>query len=252
MSTQPQNPEKNSSIIIQPPEEISKPQRKNRNNPPSKPTKKDFNRFAKWRTGLADDEISQEEGNKASVLHVRESIQRVLAWQQINALPIVTASAHEVILKHISSVDQIIGEFAQATKTRTVQEPVTRKTDDGEVTVTRKLDGKDVPVYVTREIVEIDYNTRARVLETLKDLRDMVASKESKTNVNFGTQVGTVNNIGGRSFEDRVRQRREARGLKDEEDSEESQPVQDAEFEDIDPDNLDGDGEEITADESSS
>jgi hypothetical protein len=179
----------------------------------TKPSRLDLTRYAKWRAGTSDEDIAQNEPKgPRDVGIIRESIQRVLAWQQINSLPMVTTAAHEVILKHIPTVDRIIEDFGRATKTRKV---------------TEIIDGKEV----SRDVVEIDYATQARVLESLKDLRDMVASKESKTNVNFGTQVAGNVNLTTRSFEDRIRKKREARGLKDEEDSiGEAEIIQDAEF----------------------
>jgi hypothetical protein len=215
------------------PEAISKPQAKTTLR---KPSRRDFARYAKSRLGITDEDIALAEPHgPVDPQKIRESIQAVATWQQINSLPIVTASAHEIILKHFESLDQIIGEFATATKTRTISEVI-------EVLV----DGKPTQKHVVREIVEIDYNTRARVIEHLKDLRDMVASKESKTNVNFGTQVGSVTNIGGRSFEDRIHKKREARGLTNDVDSSDPVPlIEDAEFEDDVE-------EEVIKDESSS
>lgn len=197
---------------------------------------------------MAIEDIAQDEPSTGPVAEslVNQSIQIVLAWQQANSLAIVTPSAHEVILKHISTVDEIIGEFATATKTRTIQVPRTRLDGDNEITVTRKLDGKDIPVFDTIEVVEIDYNTRGRVIEHLKALRDMVASKETKLINDNRTQTATTN-IYGTSFEQKIHKKLEARGLKHDEDTEEIEQIQDAEFDE----ELEEDEEEV-ADESSS
>jgi hypothetical protein len=212
MSTPPQNPEKVSLELVLPPELTSKRSTKKS----EEPTKKDLRRWARWRQRASEEDIARDE--HTSTLKVRESIQKVLAYQQTNSIEIVTPRVHEVILKHIATVDQIITDLASATRTRTITE--------------KDANGAEIK----RDVVEIDYRTRRSAIEALSELRDMVASKETKTSVNFGTQIqaGSLT-IGSRSFEDRVRKKREEHGLRNTEPdpAEAAEEVEDAEFEDL-------------------
>jgi hypothetical protein len=217
MSTPPQNPEKVSLELVPQPDSISKPsKRKN-----AKPTEKDLKRWARWKTRTPDEDIARDE--HVPLQKVRESIQRVLAYQQSNSIEIVTPRVHEVILNRLGDADQVIADLAQATRTREVAEKTTMP--DGTVIETKKL------------VAEADHRIRRTAIDALKDLRDMVASKETRVSVNSGTQIGALN-IGSRSFEERMRTKRAQNGLTQEENSEPAEI--EAEFEDIDdPDNSD-------------
>jgi len=134
------------------------------------------------------------------LVKIHSSIQKVLAYMQQNSLEIVTAKVHSVILDQLPDVDRVLTELMSATTTRTVK-----------VQIIDPLDPHKTQT-VERDLVEIDYHTRRSAIKALSDLRDMVASKETKTNVNFGTQVQGSVHIGGRSFEDRIRKLRETKG----------------------------------------
>src|SRR4029077_19411821 len=113
-------------------------------------------------------------------------------------LDIVTARVHVVVLNHLDNVDRVIEDLSRATKCREVNENLVKP--DGTIVETKRL------------VEEIDHRIRRSAIDALKDLREMVASKETKVNVNSGIQVGLLS-LGGRSFEDRVRKKREEHGL---------------------------------------
>lgn len=133
------------------------------------------------------------------------------------------------MLNHLDNVDRVIEDLTNATRTREVTEKVVGP--DGAMVETKKL------------VTEIDHRTRRSAIDALKDLRDMVASKETKVNINNGNQIGSVT-ISGRSFEERVRTKRAQNGLQtqteDSDDPADSETV-DAEFEDVDPDDPESD-----------
>jgi hypothetical protein len=149
-----------------------------------------------WRHRTPEDDIAKREGT--NVLKVNASIQRVLTYMRSHSIEILTAKVHEVVLDQLPAVNQVITELTQATKSRTVTE--------------KYPDGKGGMLTIVREVGEIDYRTRKSAIDALSKLRDMVVSKEVKTDINFGNQNYNLQ-IVSRSFEDRVRKKREAHGL---------------------------------------
>lgn len=172
-------------------------------------------------TDIAGDERLKDPAR----IHI--SIQKVLSYMQQNSLEVVTAGVHSIILGRLEDVDRVIGELASATRTHTRKERVYDDPND-----------RSKFRIVEYDVVEIDHHVRRSAIDALKDLRDMVASKESKTNVNFGNQFAGPISISGRSFEDRVRRLRETKGANPPEeeylpDEEEDEDLADSEDEHI-------------------
>src|SRR5437660_8693153 len=213
--------EKNSSALVRQPKlTLTPPPKTNQT-----PSRRDLRRWARWRAGETDEEIAKSDGG-TSILKVQASIQRVLAYKSYNSLELVAARVNEITLDQLPDMDRIITELANATRTE-------------------------------GDKIEIDYATRRSAIDALSKLRDLI--KENKQTVNIGDrsiqQINSSGNVflgAGRSFEDRMRKKREEHGLRNEEVDQPGPPEIEAEFDDLDDDDgTDGDAMVENADSSS-
>jgi len=184
------------------------------------PSEKALKCFALYKDGLDDSDIAQRVRTRPE--SVRRYIQEVLVYMRVCSPEVLAARTTDVILSHLPNVDKVLNDLTNAT------------------------------VKDSQGNIEIDYATRRSMISALKQLREMGSPKEQKVNINQGNQtmIGQMNVL-GRSFEERLRRKREERGLKNDvlvearpEEEEEDPDLIDPEEED-DDDIEEGEFEEV-------
>jgi hypothetical protein len=186
-------------------------------------TAKDRERWRKWKDGASAEEIAEKEHSK--VLTVQNSIQKFLTYQSSVSHEAVDMAANELTIQTLQKVGELIDDVLKAEKDKTVTD----------------AEGKMVVVQVP------DLKMRMTVFDKITKLIQSVRKGDGGVNIsNIGqqTNVAVAGNRIGMSFEARLREKREAHGLRNDEDIIEGEVVEDDEDYDETLDDAD-DGDEI-------
>jgi hypothetical protein len=182
----------------------------------SPPTKKDRARWYLYSIGKTEDEIVASEGKGSNTLKVRTSIQKMLVYQQERSREVVTMEVHGLALSKLDHLSKFVDEALVAKR--------------------YLADGKTL-------VPDWDVGLKA-----LKEVREWLSTVQPKPgmSVNVNQQTNVVSGgRSGRSFETQLRERREARGLKNREDIVEGDVPEDDEDEE-DTEYTGGDDDEST------
>jgi hypothetical protein len=183
-------------------------------------TRKDRDRWRKWKDGQSPEEIATKE--HSTVLRVNNSIQKVLSYQSSVSHEAVDMAANELAISTIQKMGQLIDDVLNAEKDKTIKD----------------AEGKDQIITVP------DLKMRLSVFDKITKLIQSVR-KGDGLNINMNnnqTNVVVAGGGKGRSVEERIRALREKNHLKNEEDS---ANVVDAEFEDVDEEDEEEGGEDV-------
>lgn len=161
----------------------------------TRPTKTDRTCWFLFRQHISIDEIATR--LRRSVPAVQHSIERMQIYQSLTSNEEVNMRYNEVVLANIDQVGKVIHDGLRAVN-------VTR-----EVTEDPKT-GKKRTRVVARDP---DHPTRYKAAEMLQKAADRALPKGAGVQVNVQQNNAGVDAPIGRSFEERLRQRREAQGL---------------------------------------
>ena len=193
-------------------------------------TRRDRDRWRKWRDGQTDEEIALAE--HTDVLRVRKSIQKVLSYQSSVSHEAVDMAANELAISTLQKMSGLIDDLLAAEKDKTI------KREDG-----------------TEGVIQVpDLKMRSTVVDKITKLIQSVRKGDGlSVNVNQNNQTNVAVVAGGgarRSFESRLREKREARGLQNNDDNIiDAEEVGDDEFDEEEEgeeyeDEEDGEGDE--------
>lgn len=155
-------------------------------------TKRDRDRWRKWRDGQSEDEIAIAE--HSDVLKVRRSIQKVLSYQSSVSHEAVDMAANELAIGTIQKMGQLIDDVLQAEKDKTITD----------------ADGKESVISVP------DLKMRLGVFDKITKLIQSVRKGDGfSVNVNQNNIQNNVTiNKKGLTVEERIRAVREKNRLK--------------------------------------
>lgn len=151
----------------------------------SKPTARDRRRYALAKRGHTTEEIAGLEATSTDA--IEKSILKVTLYNDAYSHEMVDIGVNELVLARLD----LIGD-----------------------TIDRSLAAKrQVPDGNGGMIEEWDHDTGLKAIKTMKELVESIRPKGSGVNVNVQQNNLTQNNIGERSFEERLRAIRERNGL---------------------------------------